>query len=129
MLIDDDVIDFCNREMDNVVMSLDGRKEVHDRFRTTPSGRGSYDTVVPRFQRLVEKRGERSYYMRGTYTAYNTDFASDVIHMAELGFSELSMEPVVASPGDPCALKEEDLPVLMEQYEILARKLLIHDDV
>ena len=120
MLIDDDVIDFCNREMDNVVLSLDGRKEVHDRFRVTPSGEGSYDTVVPKFKALVESRGERSYYMRGTYTRYNTDFASDVIHMAELGFSELSMEPVVADPKDPCALREEDLPELFRQYEILA---------
>ena len=124
MLIDDDVIDFCNREMDNVVLSLDGRKEVHDRFRLTPSGEGSYDTVVPKFKRLVESRGDKSYYMRGTYTAYNTDFASDVIHMAELGFSELSMEPVVADPADPCALGEKDLPELFRQYEILAEYMI-----
>lgn len=124
MLIDDDVIEFTNREMDNVVLSLDGRKEVHDRFRVTASGRGSYDVIVPKFRKLVESRGERSYYMRGTYTRYNTDFASDVIHMAQLGFSELSMEPVVASPDDPAALREEDLPELFRQYEILAEYMI-----
>ncbi len=124
MAITDDVIDFCNREMDNVVLSLDGRKEVHDRFRVFPSGRGSYDDIVPKFKRFVEKRGDRSYYMRGTYTAYNTDFLNDILHMADLGFRELSMEPVVTSPGDPCELTEKDLPVLFEQYEKLALEMI-----
>ena len=124
VLLDDEVIDFCNREMHNVVLSLDGRKEVHDRFRKDYAGKGSYDTIVPKFQRFVEKRGDKSYYMRGTYTHYNTDFTNDIFHMADLGFTELSMEPVVCSPDDPCALTKEDLPVLFEQYEILARDML-----
>lgn len=124
MLIDDDVIDFANRECHNVVLSLDGRPEVHDRLRRTYKGEGSYERIVPRFKKLVESRGGEGYYMRGTYTHYNTDFASDVLHMADLGFSELSMEPVVCPPGDPYALTEEDLPVLYEQYDLLAREMI-----
>ena len=127
MLIDDDVIDFCNREMDNVVLSLDGRKEVHDRLRVDYAGRGSYDTIVPKFQKLVAARGDKSYYIRGTYTHANTDFTNDIFHMADLGFKELSMEPVVSKPDDPCALTAEDLPVLLEQYEILAKEMLKRD--
>ena len=124
MLIDDDVIDFCNREMSNVVLSLDGRKEVHDRLRVDYAGRGSYDTIVPKFQKFVQARGDKSYYIRGTYTHANTDFTNDIFHMADLGFTELSMEPVVSKPDDPCALTQEDLPVLLEQYEILAKEML-----
>ena len=124
MLIDDDVIDFANRECHNVVLSLDGRPEVHDRLRRTYKGEGSYERIVPRFKKLAESRGGEGYYMRGTYTHYNTDFASDVLHMADLGFSELSMEPVVCPPGDPYALTEEDLPVLYEQYDLLAREMI-----
>ena len=124
VLLDDEVTDFCNREMHNVVLSLDGRKEVNDRFRVDVAGRGSYDRIVPNFQRFVAKRGDKSYYMRGTYTHYNTDFTNDLFHMADLGFTELSMEPVVCVPGDPCALTEEDFPVLCEQYEILAKDML-----
>ena len=124
VLLDDEVTDFCNREMHNVVLSLDGRKEVNDRFRVDVAGNGSYDRIVPNFQRFVAKRGDKSYYMRGTYTHYNTDFTNDLFHMADLGFTELSMEPVVCAPGDPCALTEEDFPVLCEQYEILAKDML-----
>ena len=124
MLIDDDVIDFCNKEMSNVVLSLDGRKEVHDRLRVDYAGRGSYDTIVPKFQKLVQARGGKNYYIRGTYTHANTDFTNDIFHMADLGFTELSMEPVVSKPGDPCALTREDLPVLLEQYELLAKEML-----
>ena len=124
VLLDDEVIDFCNREMHNVVLSLDGRKEVHDRFRKDYAGHGSYDVIVPKFQRFVEKRGDKSYYMRGTFTHYNTDFTNDIFHMADLGFTELSMEPVVCDPSDPCALTEEDMPVLFEQYEILTKEML-----
>lgn len=124
VLLDDEVTDFCNREMHNVVLSLDGRKEVNDRFRVYVAGNGSYDRIVPNFQRFVAKRGDKSYYMRGTYTHYNTDFTNDLFHMADLGFTELSMEPVVCAPGDPCALTEEDFPVLCEQYEILAKDML-----
>ena len=124
VLLNDEVIDFCNKEMHNVVLSLDGRKEVHDRFRKDYSGNGSYDTIVPKFQHFVERRGDKSYYIRGTYTHHNTDFVNDILHMADLGFTELSMEPVVCSPDDPCALTQEDLPVLFEQYETLAREML-----
>ena len=124
VLLDDEVTDFCNCEMHNVVLSLDGRKEVNDRFRVDVAGNGSYDRIVPNFQRFVAKRGDKSYYMRGTYTHYNTDFTNDLFHMADLGFTELSMEPVVCAPGDPCALTEEDFPVLCEQYEILAKDML-----
>lgn len=124
MLIDDDVIDFCNKEMSNVVLSLDGRKEVHDRFRKDYHGRGSYDVIVPKFQELVRRRGGKNYYMRGTFTHYNTDFTKDILSMADLGFTELSMEPVVCSPEDASALTESDLPVLFEQYEILAKEMI-----
>lgn len=122
--IDDDVIEFANKEMHNVVLSLDGRKEVHDRFRVTHSGNGSYDTIVPKFQEFVRRRGDKSYYMRGTFTHYNTDFTEDILHMADLGFTELSMEPVVCDPKDPSALTEEDLPILFEQYEKLAQEMV-----
>ena len=104
MLLDDDVIEFSNREMHNVVLSLDGRKQVHDRLRKTAGGKGSYDIIVPKFQKLVSRRGEKSYYIRGTFTHHNVDFAEDILHMADLGFTELSMEPVVCAPGDPYAL-------------------------
>ncbi|MBP5255277.1 MAG: thioether cross-link-forming SCIFF peptide maturase [Lachnospiraceae bacterium] len=124
MKIDDEVIDFCNKEMSNVVLSLDGRKEVHDRFRVDAMGRGSYDRIVPLFRKLVEARGGKSYYMRGTFTHFNPDFTEDVFHMADLGFTELSMEPVVCSPDSPSALTAEDLEIVKEQYEILAKDML-----
>ncbi|WP_440451239.1 thioether cross-link-forming SCIFF peptide maturase [Ruminococcus intestinalis] len=124
MLVDDDVIEFANKECHNVVLSLDGRKEVHDHLRKTVSGKGSYDIIVPKFQEFVKKRGNRGYYVRGTYTHNNTDFTNDIFHMADLGFTELSMEPVVCSPEDPYALTYDDLPVLFEQYEILAKEML-----
>lgn len=124
ILIDDDVIDFCNREMSNVVLSLDGRKEVHDRLRKDYQGRGSYDIIVPKFQEFVKRREGKSYYMRGTFTHNNVDFTNDIFHMADLGFTELSMEPVVCSPDDASALTESDLPILFEQYEILAKEMI-----
>ena len=124
VLVDDEVIDFANREMHNVVMSLDGRREVHDRFRKDYAGHGSYDVIVPKFQKFARARGDRDYYIRGTFTHYNTDFTNDILHMAALGFTQLSMEPVVCAPDDPCALTEEDMPVLFEQYELLAREML-----
>ena len=124
MLINDEVIDFLNKEMTNVVLSLDGRKEVNDHFRKNYAGQGSYDTIVPNFQRLVGKRGGKDYYVRGTFTHNNVDFTNDLFHMADLGFTELSMEPVVCPPDDPYALTKEDLPKLFEQYEILAKEML-----
>ncbi len=124
MLIDDDVIDFANREMSNVVLSLDGRKEIHDRLRVDHAGRGSYDRIVPRFQRLVQSRGNKGYYMRGTFTHANPDFTRDVFHMADLGFTELSMEPVVCAPDDPAALTPEDSETVKHEYETLAFEML-----
>ena len=124
MLIDQDVIDFANREMDNVVLSLDGRKEIHDALRVDYAGNGSYDRIVPRFQELVKARGGTRYYMRGTFTHRNPDFTKDLFHMADLGFTELSMEPVVCAPGDPAALTAEDLETVKEQYELLAVEML-----
>jgi len=124
VLVDDDVIDFCNREMSNVVLSLDGRKEVHDRFRVNYDGKGSYETVVPKFKEFVKRRGNKDYYIRGTFTHNNTDFTNDIFHMADLGFTELSMEPVVCPPGDPYALTEEDITVLFDQYELLASEMI-----
>ncbi len=124
VLIDDDVIDFCNKEMDNVVLSLDGRKEIHDKFRVNYEGKGSYDTIVPKFQEFVKRRGDKSYYIRGTFTHNNTDFTNDLFHMADLGFKELSMEPVVCPPSDPVALTNDDLPILFDQYELLAKEMI-----
>ncbi|MFR0837694.1 MAG: thioether cross-link-forming SCIFF peptide maturase [Neglectibacter timonensis] len=124
MLLSDEVDDFLNREMSNVVLSLDGRKEIHDHLRKDYAGRGSYDAIVPKFKRLVEKRGGQNYYMRGTFTHNNVDFTNDIFHMADLGFTELSMEPVVCAPTDPYALTEEDLPELFRQYELLAEEMI-----
>ena len=124
MLVNDDVIEFANREMHNVVLSLDGRREIHDHFRVDYRGNGSYDAIVPKFQEFVKKRGDQGYYVRGTFTHLNPDFTKDVFHMADLGFTQLSMEPVVCAPGDPYALTEEDLPIVLEQYEILAKEMI-----
>ena len=125
--IDDDVIDFANRECSNVVLSLDGRKEIHDRFRVDYAGNGSWERIVPKFQKLVEAREGKNYYMRGTFTHANPDFLKDIQQMLDLGFTELSMEPVVCAPGDPSELTEEDLPIVMEQYEKLAELMLERD--
>ena len=124
VLVDDEVIEFANKEMSNVVLSLDGRKEVHDRLRKDYAGNGSYDLIVPKFQKFARARGDKSYYIRGTFTHNNVDFTNDIFHMADLGFTELSMEPVVCAPGDPYALTEEDMPVLFDQYELLAKEML-----
>lgn len=124
VLVDDDVIDFANREMSNVVLSLDGRKEVHDRFRVDYNGNGSFDKIVPKFQRFVEKRGNKDYYMRGTFTHANPDFLEDIKTMLDLGFTELSMEPVVCAPNDPSVLTEADKAIVMDQYEKLAELML-----
>ena len=127
VLIDDDVIDFANKEMSNVVLSLDGRKSVHDRFRIDYNGNGSWEKIVPKFQKLVEKRKGKNYYMRGTFTHLNPDFLEDVKAMLDLGFNELSMEPVVCPSGDPSELTEQDLPIVLEQYEKLAKLMLEKD--
>ena len=127
VLVDDDVIEWANRECSNVVLSLDGRKEVHDRFRVDYAGNGSWEKIVPKFQKFVEARGGKDYYMRGTFTHHNPDFLKDIQQMLSLGFTELSMEPVVCAAGDPSALTEEDMPIVMEQYEKLAELMLERD--
>ena len=124
MLIDDDVIEFANKECVNVVLSLDGRREIHDRFRVDYAGKGSFDTIVPKFQKLVEARGGKNYYMRGTFTHANPDFLEDIKVMLDLGFNELSMEPVVCAPGDPAELTPEDMEIVNDQYEKLAELML-----
>ena len=124
ILINDDVIDFSNKEMSNVVLSLDGRKEIHDRFRVDYAGNGSFDKIVPKFQKLVEARGGKNYYMRGTFTHANPDFLEDIKAMLDLGFTELSMEPVVCAAGDPSELTAEDAVIVKEQYEKLAELML-----
>lgn len=124
MLLDDEVTEFLNQEMYNVVLSLDGRREVHDRLRKTVNGKGSYDHIVPKFQSFVEKRGDKEYYVRGTYTSNNVDFTNDIFHIADLGFDKLSMEPVICHPKEPYALTEKDLPEIYNQYEILAKEML-----
>ncbi|MBQ4569640.1 MAG: thioether cross-link-forming SCIFF peptide maturase [Ruminococcus sp.] len=127
LLIDDDVIDFANKEMSNVVLSLDGRKEIHDRYRVDYAGNGSWERIVPKFQKLVEARNGKNYYMRGTFTHANPDFLKDIQQMLDLGFTELSMEPVVSAPNDPEALTASDLEVVMQQYEQLAELMLKRD--
>ena len=123
VLLDDENIDYINREMSNAVLSLDGRPQVNDRMRKTVNGKGSYEVIVPKFQKLVAGRGTKDYYLRGTFTHYNLDFAEDVMHMADLGFRNVSVEPVVGEETCGYALKDEDLPVVLEQYEKLAEKL------
>ena len=128
MLIDDDVIEFSNKEMSNVVLSLDGRKEIHDRFRVDYAGKGSWERIVPKFQKLVQAREGKNYYMRGTFTHANPDFLEDIKVMLDLGFTELSMEPVVCAPGDPSELTPEDMEIIKDQYEKLAELMLQRDD-
>ena len=124
LLIDEDVIDFSNREMDNVVLSLDGRPEINDAARRLPDDAGSYSTVVPKFKEFIEKRSGEKYYIRGTYTRNNLDFFEDIKHIADLGFTELSMEPAVSAPGDALGLSDEQLPEIFRQYELLASEMI-----
>ena len=122
VLLNDEITEFCNREMSNVVLSLDGRKEVNDRMRPTRNGKGSYDIIVPKFVKFAKERGSRDYYIRGTFTHENLEFSKDVLHFADLGFTKMSMEPVVAPPEAFYAIREEDLPVILEQYDLLAKE-------
>ena len=124
LLLDDEKIDYINREMNNAVLSLDGRKEVNDRLRVTPNGKGCYDTIVPKYQKLVAGRGEKDYYIRGTFTKYNLDFTNDVLHYRDLGFDQLSIEPVVSDPKLDYSIKDEDLPRVFEEYERLAQTMI-----
>ena len=127
LLVDDDVIEWANRECANVVLSLDGRKEIHDAYRVDYAGNGSWDRIVPKFQKFVQARGGKNYYMRGTFTHANPDFLTDIQQMLDLGFTELSMEPVVCAPGDEAELTQEDLPIVLDQYEKLAELMLQRD--
>ena len=124
MLLNDEVLEFANRECSNLVLSIDGRQEIHDRMRPTANGKGSYELILPRFKKAAESRKQTNYYVRGTYTHYNTDFAKDVLHLHDLGFEQISVEPVVAPLTEDYALRESDLPVLLEQYDILAREII-----
>lgn len=120
----DEIMDFMNKEMDNVVISLDGRKEVHDRMRPTANGKGSYDLIMDKAKRFASKRGQQRYYIRGTYTGYNLDFAKDVLHLADQGFEQLSIEPVVTEETRPYAIRENDLPRVFDEYETLGREYI-----
>lgn len=124
VLLDDDIIEFANREMANVVLSIDGRKEVNDYMRPTRNGKGSYDLIVPKFQKFAQLRNQTNYYVRGTFTHHNLDFAEDVLHLADLGFKQISVEPVVAPPEEAYAIREEDLPQLLEEYDKLAKEMI-----
>ena len=124
VLLNDEIMDYCNREMSNVVLSLDGRKEVNDKMRPFRGGKGSFDLIVPKFQKFAEMRGDRDYYVRGTFTRHNLDFSKDVTEFADLGFRSMSIEPVVAKPEEEYAIREEDLPKIMEEYDHLAEEYI-----
>ena len=120
VLLNDEIMEYLNKEMSNVVLSLDGRKEVNDRMRPFRTGKGSYDLIVPKFQKLADSRNQTNYYVRGTFTRDNLDFSEDVKHFADLGFKQMSIEPVVGPEEDPYSIREEDLPKIMEEYDKLA---------
>ncbi len=124
VLLNDEILEFCNKEMGNLVLSIDGRKEVHDLMRPFRGGQGSYDMVVPKFRKAVDSRNQTDYYVRGTFTRNNLDFAEDVLHLAELGFEQISVEPVVADREEDYALRMEDIPVLRKEYDKLAKEML-----
>jgi len=124
VLLNDEILEFANKEMSNIVLSIDGRKEVNDRMRPHRGGQGSYDEIVPKFQKVAQSREQMNYYVRGTYTHNNLDFSKDVMHLADLGFQQISVEPVVAKPEDAYALQETDIPRLLEEYDLLAKELL-----
>ena len=124
VLLNDEVMEFCNKEMGNVVLSVDGRKEVHDYMRPFRKGAGSYDLIMPKFQKFAESRNQDKYYVRGTFTHHNLDFSKDVLHLADLGFKQMSIEPVVGDESDPYAIWEEDLPKIMEEYDKLAKMMI-----
>lgn len=127
ILLDDDIMEFANREMANVVLSIDGRKAVNDYMRPARNGKSTYDIIVPKFQRFAEMRNQTNYYVRGTFTHHNLDFSEDVLHLADLGFQQISVEPVVAPPEAPYAIQEADLPQLMEEYDKLAKEMVCRE--
>ena len=123
IIMNDEQLDFINREMKNVVLSIDGRKEVHDRMRPTANGKGTYDLIADNFKRFAAVRGDKEYYVRGTYTKYNLDFSEDIMHLYDMGFEQISVEPVMADPKEPYAITEGDLAKIFKEYEILAHKI------
>lgn len=124
VLLNDEILEFANREMANVVLSIDGRKEINDKMRPHRGGQGSYDEIVPKFKKVAESRDQMNYYVRGTFTHHNLDFSKDVLHLADLGFKQISVEPVVAKETEDYCLKMEDIPTLLEQYDILAKEMI-----
>ncbi len=128
MLLNDENIEYINREMSNAVLSLDGRREINDDLRPTVGGKGSYDVIVPKFEKLIAGRGTKDYYLRGTFTRFHKDFADDVKVLASIG-KNVSVEPVVGKEEDPYALQESDLPELKAEYERLAEYLREHRNV
>ena len=124
ILLNDEIMEFANKEMANVVMSIDGRKSVNDYMRPARNGKSTYDIIVPKFQKFAELRNQTNYYVRGTFTHHNLDFSEDVLHLADLGFKQISVEPVVAPPEEPYAIQEADLPQLMEEYDKLAKEMI-----
>ena len=124
VLLNDEIIEFANQEMDNIVLSIDGRKEVHDHMRPNKNGEGSYDLILEKFKKVAESRHQQKYYVRGTFTHYNLDFVEDVLHLADQGFEQISVEPVVAAPEEPYAIREEDIPVICEGYDRLAQEMI-----
>ncbi len=124
VLLNDDIIDFANREMANIVLSVDGRKEIHDKMRPLAGGQGSYDLVIPKFKKVAESRNQTNYYVRGTFTRFNKDFAADVCHLADLGFEQISVEPVVAPASEDYALVPEDIPEVLAEYDKLAVEMI-----
>ena len=127
VLLNDEVMEFCNKEMANVVLSVDGRKEVHDYMRPFRKGAGSYDLIMPKFQKFAESRNQDKYYVRGTFTHHNLDFSKDVLHLADLGFKQISVEPVVAADTEEYAIREEDIPQIMEEYDALAKEMIARE--
>lgn len=124
ILLNDDIMEYINENMHNVVLSIDGRKDVHDRMRPRAGGQGSYDNIVPKFQKLAESRNQTDYYVRGTFTRHNLDFGKDVLHLADLGFKQISVEPVVADSCEDYAIQESDLPQIFSEYEQLAKDII-----
>ena len=129
VLLNDEVMEFCNKEMGNVVLSVDGRKEVHDYMRPFRKGAGSYDLIMPKFQKFAESRNQDKYYVRGTFTHHNLDFSKDVLHLADLGFKQISVEPVVAADTEEYAIREEDIPQIMEEYDTLAKEMIVDEGI
>lgn len=124
VLLNEEVLEFANKEMSNLVLSIDGRKEVHDKMRPARNGKGSYDVILPKFKEAAKSRNQMNYYVRGTFTRNNLDFSKDVLKLADEGFEQISVEPVVAEPEMDYAIRKEDIPKLLKEYDLLAKEML-----